>query len=80
MAVDVSLLSDYAWSDIAKAAKMAMMNAALGGANYSINGRSFGRITIEQATKLYETAIAMAEEEANAGYGKNALAQFGEII
>jgi hypothetical protein len=31
MAIDVTQLTDYSWSDIAKAAKQAMMTIALGG-------------------------------------------------
>lgn len=76
MAFDTSQLTDYSWSDIAKAAKHAMMSAALGGANYMINGRSFGRISIEDAKKLYELAQQnIADETNDGGMG---LAGFGE--
>ncbi len=81
MAIDVSTLTDYSWSDIAKAAKTAMITAALGGDELTINGRHIARITIDDAKTLYELATNMtAVEEAAAcdGGGGVALVQFGE--
>jgi hypothetical protein len=83
MAFDLSTLTDYAWSDIAKAAKHAMVTAALGGENLIINGRTIGRISISDALELYNAATAVAEaEEAASGDsgGGTALVQFGERV
>jgi hypothetical protein len=81
MALNLSALTDYAWADIAKAAKVAMVHAALGGTTLTINGRNIGRITIEEATKLHEFASEMQAIEAAAGTGGlNALVQFGEAM
>ncbi len=78
MAIDVTQLTDYSWSDIAKAAKMAMMGAALGGANYTINGRQFGRISIEDAKKLYELALSNINDDSTDASGGLALVRYGE--
>jgi hypothetical protein len=78
MAIDLSTLTDYAWADIAKAAKAAMVNAALGGNTLSINGRTIGRISIDEASKLYDLATQQAAADANNTGGMNVLVQFGE--
>lgn len=78
MAIDTSLLTDYAWSDIAKAAKHAMMQAAVGGNTLQINGRTIGRIGIEDAKKLYELAIQMQNDDDTSSENGLALVQFGE--
>lgn len=69
MALDLSTLTDYSWSDIAKAAKVAMVNAALGGSTLTVNGRTIGRITIKEATDLYEMAQAQVQAESAGGAG-----------
>ncbi len=79
MAVDTAQLVDYSWSDIAKAAKQAMMGAALGGANFSINGRMLGRITIQDAKTLYELAQQNIADESDTG-GGIAIVRVGEPI
>ena len=63
MAIDTSQLTDYSWADIKKAAKQAMMTAAIGGTQLTINGRSIGRITPNQARQLYD----LAEQELQRG-------------
>lgn len=78
MAIDVSQLTDYSWSDIAKAAKGAMMSAAVGGGMLSINGRSIQRITIDDAKKLYELAIQMQNDESSDSSNGIALVRYGE--
>jgi hypothetical protein len=79
MAIDVTLLSDYAWSDIAKAAKMAMMSNAVGGNRLTISGRDIGRITIKEATALYELAQQqIADEASGQSGGGNVLVRYGE--
>lgn len=78
MALDPSTLTDFAWSDIRKAAKYAMVGAAMGGANLMINGRSLGRISISEAKKLYEMAEDMIAAESTDAAGGIALVQFGD--
>lgn len=78
MAFDTTQLVDYSWSDIAKAAKHAMMSAAMGGATYSIKDKSFGRISIKDAKALYELAIQMQVDEAVDSGGGIAIVQYGE--
>lgn len=80
MAVDTSALTDYSWSDIAKAAKQAMMSAAVGGNTLSINGRSIGRITIDEAKQLYELAQQMIADETSGSEGGIALVKYGERV
>jgi hypothetical protein len=76
MALDLSTLTDYAWSDIAKAAKQAMVTAALGGSQLVINGRTISRITIGEAKDLYQLAMEMSNVEA--GDDGTALVQWGQ--
>jgi hypothetical protein len=81
MAFDPSTLTDYSWSDIAKAAKASMVASAMGGNTISVNGRNLGRISIDEAKKLYELATQMVADEAAASTGTDgglALVQFGE--
>lgn len=80
MAIDLSTLTDYAWSDIAKAAKAAMVNAAIGGNTLTVNGRSVGRITIDEAKKLYDFAVQQIEDESTDGAGGIALVRYGERV
>lgn len=76
MAIDVSQLTDYSWADIAKAAKTAMLSAALGGAQLQINGRIIQRITVNEATQLYELAVRQMTNDANPSDGGIILAVF----
>lgn len=80
MAIDVSALTDYAWSDIAKAAKTAMLTAALGGGELTISGRTIRRLSITEAKALYEMAIQMIEDEAGTSQGGVALVRYGERV
>ena len=59
MAFDVDALADYSFADIKKAAKHAMLAAVFGGANYTINGKSLGRITTDQAQRLSSVAAGL---------------------
>lgn len=63
MSIDVSALTDYAWSDIAKAAKTAMITAALGGGELTINGRHIKRLTVDEAKSLYVMALTMLNDD-----------------
>lgn len=63
MAVDLSLLTDYTWTQIKLAAKHAMVQAAVGGSSLAINGRQISRISIEEAKKLYNLAAEMETTE-----------------
>ena len=76
MAIDVTLLTDYAWADIAKAAKTAMIHAALGGNTLVINGRTIGRISITEAEKLYTIATERAAIDAGTSGNGQAFAAF----
>jgi hypothetical protein len=58
---------------------MAMMSAAIGGGTLTINGRTIMRITVEDATNLYQMATAMASLDAGDA-GGIALVQFGEQV
>lgn len=79
MAIDTSLLADYSWSDIKKAAKHAMVSAAVGGSSLTINGRTIGRISIDEAKKLYELATQQESDESDTGSGL-ALVRYGERV
>jgi hypothetical protein len=78
MAIDTTQLTDYSWSDIAKAAKTAMLTAAVGGSELRMpDGRFIKRLTVQEAKELYNTAISMVSAEAADG-GGIALVEFGE--
>ncbi len=73
-------LTDIPWSDIQKAAKTAMVSAALGGSNLTVNGKTIGRITEQEAIRLYNFATQqVADESTDAGSGI-ALVQYGERV
>ena len=82
MAIDLTQLTDYSWSDIAKAAKHAMVSAAVGGDTLTMpDGRAIGRISIDEAKKLYQFATEQAQADAaGANGGGIALAQFGDRV
>jgi cytidylate kinase len=81
MAVDLSTLTDYSWSDIKKAAKAAMVNAAVGGNRLVINGRDITRITPEQAQKLYQYASQMDDAESGTADASGiALIEFNDPV
>lgn len=76
----LSALTDYSWSDIKKAAKHAMVTAALGGGTLAINGRTIGRISISDAKALYEMADQMVNDESSDASNGIALVQYGERV
>ena len=79
MSIDLSSLIDYAWSDIAKAAKLAMVQNALGGNTLRApDGREIGRISMKEAQELYNFALAQANAEASGSTGNSVLVQFGD--
>jgi hypothetical protein len=80
MALDPSALTDHSWSDIAKAAKHAMVSAAMGGADLTIAGWRIGRISIKDAKELYELATQMAADESTEASSGIALVQYGERV
>jgi hypothetical protein len=80
MAFDTSQLTDYSWSDIQKAAKHAMISAAVGGGTLTINGRTIGRISIADAKLLYETATEQVNAESTDAAGGIALVKYGERV
>jgi hypothetical protein len=67
MALDITTITDYAWSDIAKAAKAAMVMAAVGGQQVLTVGKTVQRITPQEAQDLYEFAKEQAAIEAAGG-------------
>ena len=79
MAIDTTLLTDYTWAQIKLGAKHAMLSAAVGGSALTIKGRTIGRITIAEATRLYNFADEMEQIEGNGESGRNVLVEFGEI-
>lgn len=79
MAFDTSQLTDYSWAQIKLAAKHAMLSAAVGGAQLTIGGRTIGRITIEEAKKLYEMADDMEATADTLSPGGVVLGVYGEI-
>lgn len=80
MAIDVSSLTDYTWAQIKLAAKHAMVSAAVGGSQLTINGRSIGRISITEAKALYELADQMERDESTDSNGGTALVNIGERV
>lgn len=81
MAFDTTQLADYSWPDIQKAAKTAMLMAAVGGGELRMaDGRSIGRITIEAATALYNFATEQINAESTDAAGGIALVLYGERV
>ena len=80
MAIDASDLTDYTWAEIKTAAKQAMLTGAIAGTTLVIDGRTIGRITPEQAAKLYEFAARQQAAETTSGNGGIALAVTAERI
>lgn len=78
--IDTSSLTDYTFAQIKLAAKAAMMSAALGGSSISIGGRVIGRITPDEARKLYDWATQMEADENTLSPGGTALVQYGERV
>lgn len=63
MAFDLSTLGDYTWAELKKAAKSAMISAAIGGGTLTIKDRTIGRITQQQAESLYNFAADQEQSE-----------------
>jgi len=80
LATTVAALADYSWSDIAKAAKQAMLMGALGGSRLVINGRDIERISMKEAMDLYNMAIDQIADENLATQGGIALVRYGERV
>jgi hypothetical protein len=80
MAIDTTQLTDYSWSDIAKAAKTAMLTAAVGGSELRMpDGRFIKRMTVAEAKELYQVATEMTNVESSEG-GGIALLEFREQV
>jgi hypothetical protein len=58
-AIDLSSLATYSWADIKKAAQLCMLSGLLGGQNYTINGKTLGRVTPDEARAIYTWADEM---------------------
>lgn len=79
MAFDTSKLADYSWADIAKAAKAAMLTAAIGGTRLvQINGNDITRMTQDQLESLYNFAMEQQNAESEVDGGDIALVRFGQ--
>ena len=76
----VAQLTDVSWANIAIAAKQAMITAAIGGGRLTINGRDITRISIKEATDLYNLATAQAAIEADSSSGGLGIIQYGERV
>jgi hypothetical protein len=76
----LAAIADYSFADIAKAAKAAMVQAALGGQSVLQLGKTVQRITPEQAMKLYEFASQASADEASDTGGGNGLVEYGERV
>jgi hypothetical protein len=77
-ASQLNALTDFTWAQIKLACKTAMVNSVLGGAQLSINGRTIGRVSMEDLTKLYQFADANEQIESVGEGGMAALVDFGE--
>jgi hypothetical protein len=74
-------IDDPSWSTIKKAAKVAMLQAAVGGVAVMQVGTNVQRLNIDQLKKLYELADQMTADEASAETGGGiALVQYGERV
>ncbi len=80
MPVDPSSITDYAWADIAKAAKACMLNSAMAGFKYKMpDGRELQRMSFTEAKALYEMAMAqIAADSAGTNGAGIVLAEFGD--
>lgn len=73
-------IDDPSWSTIKKAAKVAMLQAAVGGVAVMQVGTNVQRLNIDQLKKLYELATDMESDEDTTDAGGTALVQYGERI
>lgn len=74
----IDAVVDYAWSDIAKMAKKAMLDLTIS-QRTMFNGHALERSSLDDMKSLYEMAIAQANAEANSETGGDtALVQRGE--
>lgn len=78
MAIDVTKLADYSFEAIQTAAKVSMMSALLGGSQLSVAGVNVGRVTPDEARKIYDWATEMIAARDGGGMNaQNLLVQFG---
>jgi hypothetical protein len=79
MAVDLSTLTVYPWSQLKAAASVAIGTALMGGNSLTISGRVVARVTPEEARAIYDWACEMeALESAGTSGGGNVLVRFGQ--
>lgn len=74
----ITALTDYSFSEIKKACKVAMISGALGGATLAINGRTIGRYSLKELKDLYQWADELEQVDGTDTGGLHALVQFGE--
>lgn len=76
----IDAVADYAWADIAKMAKKALLDLTISQST-SINGRVVQRADVASLTKLFEFAQSQANADANSETGGDiALVRFGERV
>lgn len=74
-------ITDPSWSDIKKAAKLAMLQAAVGGVGVMQVGTNVQRLNVDQLKKLYELAEQMESDETASDTGGGiALVRYGERV
>lgn len=76
----IDAVPDYAWSDIAKMAKKAMLELTIAQTT-SMMGHTIQKTDMDSLQKLYELATGNAETEsttADGSCGGTALVQYGE--
>ncbi len=74
----IDAVIDYAWSDIAKMAKKAMLDLTVSQSTL-INGRGLTRANMDDLKALYDMATAQANAETNSETGGDiALVRYGE--
>lgn len=74
----IDAVVDYAWSDIAKMAKKAMLDLTISQST-TINGRNLTRASMNDLKALYDMAIAQVNADGDTG-GDTALVIFGEPL
>jgi hypothetical protein len=79
-AAQLAALEDLPWASIAKAAKQAMVSAAMGGSELTVNGKHIGRISVEDAKSLYNTAQEMIVLEGDGADAGNVIVRLGEEV
>ena len=77
--IDFTTFQAFTWAQIAQCAQQAMVSAALGGGMLRYpDGREIQRVSLKEATDLYNMAIMQMNAECAGPNGNNVLAVFPE--